>query len=60
MDLFSHLEKLPISQTPKLQDHESWVSSQTEYNKAAPSVLLLRDFPKQETGSRMHTSLDGF
>ena len=57
---FSHLEKLPISHTPKNQDYENWVSTQTEYSKPAPSALLFREFPKQETGSRIHTSLDVF
>ena len=45
MDLFSHLEKLPISHTPKPQDHGSWASSQNEYNKHLP--YYLETFPSK-------------
>ena len=58
MDLFSHLEKLLISHTLKLQQDGIWVSVQTEYSKTAQSTLLFKDFPKQETDSTIHTSLD--
>ena len=58
MDLFCHVGKQPISHSPKLEEHRIWVSVQTEYSKTAQSTLLFKDFPKQETDSTIHTSLD--
>ena len=47
MDLFSHLEKLLISHTLKLQKYEILVYVQTKCSKVAPSALLFRFFPSK-------------
>ena len=60
MDLFSQVGKLPISHTLKLQQDGIWVSVQTQCSKDASSALIFTDFPKQQTDSRIHISLDDF